>query len=953
MTIETQNQTRQWAKWLLPFYLIISIPLSAAAQGIPFIQNYSAIQYKAHNQNFDIITGDEGTVYVANFEGLLYYNHSEWRILHTPGITRITAVFRDSNGTIWTGGYNYVGYVEKDKLGRLTLHSLERTKVFQGEVHWIWEKQGHIYFLASDDKIYQVINNNVVWAAGEHLPSNGFSVFAGQSRVTQIQQLENGEKAVSTNGDGLIIVDAQDREIMRITEANGLCSNNVSHITYDKFGTIWGATDNGIFAIAYPSIYTRFTSHEGLHGEVVTIKKMGNHIYAGTLSGLYRLNGSLFEMVGQLSYACWQLQLQGQNLLAATSDGIFRITPDNKVQQLTTANTLSLLPDGNSFYSGEMDGIYLNTPSGRKKISDIEKVIYMYKDKQGTIWLQNLYGKIWRAFQPYSASKDPDAISTLVDMNGTILPMTTSTTQPFPYPAFSYTDLEGVTWLTNSKSRKIYAYYNGKKDEELSENVYPLMDLSIRAMLRDKNTLWIGGDKGINIIDYTRQEILKNTKPVLKIRTFTMNGDSILWGGYGKCPTTLPDLPSSVNNISISYSIEHSSLLLLTQYRYRMNNHDWSPWSTETQEDFVNLPHGNYNFEVQARDAFGQLSDPVSISFAVQSPLYLRWWMILLYILLGLLSIQRFLRWRTQRLEKEKHNLESIVQMRTAEVVKQKDEIEEKSRNLEKALHDLGEAQDELVRQEKMATVGKLTQGLIDRILNPLNYINNFAKLSEGLVNDVRANIEDEEEHIDKENYEDTMDVLDMLKGNLQKVGEHGANTSRTLKAMEEMLKDRTGGIVKMSLTTLLHQNEAMLKKYFEQEIAQYHISTVFEIPEQEIDINGNAEQLSKTFMSLLGNSIYAVVKKAQRKQYSPEVKLKALVKEKEVIVTFRDNGIGIESTIIDKIFDPFFTTKTTGEASGVGLYLSREIVQNHNGDISVQSQKDEFTEFTITLPTL
>jgi len=197
------------------------------------------------------------------------------------------------------------------------------------------------------------------------------------------------------------------------------------------------------------------------------------------------------------------------------------------------------------------------------------------------------------------------------------------------------------------------------------------------------------------------------------------------------------------------------------------------------------------------------------------------------------------------------------------------------------------------------------------------------------------------------------MDVLDMLKGNLQKVGEHGANTSRTLKAMEEMLKDRTGGIVKMSLTTLLHQNEAMLKKYFEQEIAQYHISTVFEIPEQEIDINGNAEQLSKTFMSLLGNSIYAVVKKAQRKQYSPEVKLKALVKEKEVIVTFRDNGIGIESTIIDKIFDPFFTTKTTGEASGVGLYLSREIVQNHNGDISVQSQKDEFTEFTITLPTL
>ena len=56
-----------------------------------------------------------------------------------------------------------------------------------------------------------------------------------------------------------------------------------------------------------------------------------------------------------------------------------------------------------------------------------------------------------------------------------------------------------------------------------------------------------------------------------------------------------------------------------------------------------------------------------------------------------------------------------------------KNEIEEKSLKLEKALKELGQAQDELVRQEKMATVGKLTQGLIDRILNPLNYINNFS----------------------------------------------------------------------------------------------------------------------------------------------------------------------------------------------------------------------------------
>ena len=301
--------------------------------------------------------------------------------------------------------------------------------------------------------------------------------------------------------------------------------------------------------------------------------------------------------------------------------------------------------------------------------------------------------------------------------------------------------------------------------------------------------------------------------------------------------------------------------------------------------------------------------------------------------------------------------LENIVQERTAEVVKQKDEIEEKSKSLETALKDLGEAQNELIRQEKMATVGKLTQGLIDRILNPMNYINNFSKLSEGLLKDVETNIDDDKDKMDAENYEDTKDVLNMLRTNLQKVGEHGQNTTRTLKAMEEMLKDRSGGIVPMDLAAVLRQDHEMLGKYYEKDIAQYGIKTRLELPEGELRINGNADQLSKTFMSLLGNSIYAVSKKAQRQQYQPEVSIiVSNIKPQTsnlITITIRDNGIGIEGTIIDKIFDPFFTTKTTGEAAGVGLYLSREIVQNHGGDISVNSVKNEYSEFIITLPAI
>ena len=93
-------------------------------------------------------------------------------------------------------------------------------------------------------------------------------------------------------------------------------------------------------------------------------------------------------------------------------------------------------------------------------------------------------------------------------------------------------------------------------------------------------------------------------------------------------------------------------------------------------------------------------------------------------------------------------------------------------------------------------------------------------------------------------------------------------------------------------------------------------------------------------------------MKKVQNESsFTPEVSLSATVADENYILKIRDNGIGIEEKNLGKIYDPFFTTKPTSEAAGVGLYLSREIIQNHGGDINVASVQGEYTEFTITLP--
>ncbi len=972
-------------KRLILLATVVLCVSSSWAQGLPFVRNYMSKDYEAHNRNFDVVAGDDGTVYFANFEGLLYYDNVQWRIIHNPGITRFTVVYCDNNGTIWTGGYKYFGRIVTKPNGELQLKQVGESLSLRGEVVEIWENDGELLFVVSDGKIYKVDGDQIELkreAQKGHYWGVGLSDVISQDAldndgkvevlddITQTIPLENGLKASVKKGEGLIITDSNDHELYTITETNGLCSNNIVWIAYDGHGHLWGATDNGVFSLAIPSAITRFSASEGLDGEVLSIEEHKGKVFVGTSSGLYYQEGMKFVRVPGIHHACWALSKSGENLLAATANGIYRVSDNNVAVQVTIKSAMSLLEDGPCIYSGEIDGVFLydKTKDKRKKVCALDNVTKIIKDKEGTIWVQNTYGMVWRKqakkdnFQPYKQQANNDNFwpykldhvedaLTIVQLDDKVVAVSAISTTPIPYPLISYQDENGVTWLTDNKGKMLYRWKDGNRLDDMDKLLSPIGGMTIHSMMFRNNILWLGDENGLTVINTKQEDPALQTAPRLILRSVVLNGDSILWGGHGTLPEHLPDLSSNDRNLRFTYSVDFVPMIGSTKYRYRLNNDNWSTWEEDNDAEFLNLSPGSYTFSIQALLPNGEMTEVVSTDFSIAIPFYARWYMNLLYILLAILLVYAILRYRLHRLNQEKIKLEKIVQERTAEVVKQKDEIEEKSQNLEKALDELGKAQHELIRQEKMATVGKLTQGLIDRILNPLNYINNFSKLSEGLVKDIEANIEDDKDSMNSENYEDTMDVLSMLRGNLQKVGEHGQNTTRTLKAMEEMLKDRSGGIVPMDLVSVLRQDEKMLANYYADDIRQYGIKATFDIPQDTICINGNGEQLSKAFMSIIGNAVYAVVKKAQREQYKPEVTVSVTSDGTQVTIVIRDNGIGIEQTIIDKIFDPFFTTKTTGEAAGVGLYLTHEIVQNHKGSINVKSEKNIFTEFIITLP--
>ena len=907
MKLYKRYRIKSWVKIVLPFYLytflpfylFTFIPLPVASQGLPLIRNYTAAEYGGHNRNYDIEIGEDGTVFVANFEGLLYFDRAQWRMIHAPELRRVTVVYRDSKNAIWVGGYNFIARLKKRANGELYMQQISGKDTFKGEVIEIFEEGASVQFVVSDNNIYEIekaaiptvkfkkhlnaklltgVESGII--SQEALKTSAEDAFLRDTTQTVI--LDDDLQVKVKKGSGLIVCDGKGRKLYTINEANGLCSNHVSYVAYDGHGVLWGATANGIFAIELPSIYSYFLPKDGMTGRALTITAFNGKIYVGDTNGLFVVEDWQYKPVAEIDNICWTLCLGRDGLMAATSSGIYRIAADGRVSRLTSNATTALLVDGDKVYAGEPDGVHLYQTGKNSKINGLPLVTEISKDARGNLWFRNVHGETAH-IGDYKAPADTSQISS---------PLLT-----------------------------------------------PFKDVKIKVRYLHDDHLWIGGDEMLAVIDMGRKDLTKLTdRHHVRFCSIVMGNDSVLWGGYGDRPRKLQRLGSDERHLHFFYALDYAPLTGKTLYRYRLDNKgimglagQWSEWTDKQDVEFLNLPYGSFTLSVQAQLANGELSEVATVDFSIAYPLPMRWYMVELYLLIIAFVIYLLFRYRLKRLEKEKVKLERIVEERTA---------------------DLRNAQHELVRQEKMATVGKLTKGLVDRILNPMNYIINYSKMSNDLLGDLKENIDHNKEQIDKNDYEDTLDVLDMLTKNLTSVHQFGQNTTRILKAMEEVLRDRTGGYGDITLLPVLQQIEKQFAKHHAQEQEQYGIRPVFDLPADPMPLYGNPDMLCKSVTNLLDNAVYAVMKKIQKDpQFVPEISLAVSIDEGKYSLKVRDNGTGIEEKNLGQIYDPFFTTKTTGEAAGVGLYLTREIIQNHGGDISVASVQDEYTEFIITLP--
>ena len=273
----------------------------------------------------------------------------------------------------------------------------------------------------------------------------------------------------------------------------------------------------------------------------------------------------------------------------------------------------------------------------------------------------------------------------------------------------------------------------------------------------------------------------------------------------------------------------------------------------------------------------------------------------------------------------------------------------------EATLADLRRTQDRLVQTEKMASLGQLTAGIAHEIKNPLNFVINFSTLSIDLFAELSEAVAPEKITLAADLRAEIDDLTATLTSNLQKIAEHGRRADSIVKNM--LLHSRTGVSERRAVDLNAIAEEALNLAYHgaRAETPGFNITMLKNLDPTIGSVVVYPQEIARVLVNLINNGFYAAHRRANKGKeagFAPTLSLTTRNQGDRVEIRIRDNGTGIPAEVRDKIFEPFFTTKPAGQGTGLGLSLSFGIVvQQHGGQLSVDSEPGVFTEFTVMLP--
>jgi signal transduction histidine kinase len=272
--------------------------------------------------------------------------------------------------------------------------------------------------------------------------------------------------------------------------------------------------------------------------------------------------------------------------------------------------------------------------------------------------------------------------------------------------------------------------------------------------------------------------------------------------------------------------------------------------------------------------------------------------------------------------------------------------LEDAKNHLELTLSELKATQSQLIHSEKMASLGELTAGIAHEIQNPLNFVNNFSDVNSELLSEMKLAIE-------KGNTDEVKALADSIDENEKKIMFHGKRADAIVKGMLHHSRGSSGVKELIDINAMVHEYLRLAYHGLRAKDKSFNVALTSDFDEKVGTISLVSQDIGRVILNLINNAFYAVNEKKKQSghDYEPLISVSTKRSGNNVLISAKDNGIGIPQNILDKIFQPFFTTKPTGQGTGLGLSLSYDIVKAHGGEFIVDTREGEGSEFIIVLP--
>jgi signal transduction histidine kinase/ligand-binding sensor domain-containing protein len=896
--------------------------------------------------------------------------------------SRITCITQETDGTFWIASQGSgVSRIPARITASGTMEDFQhrfiysrRNGLLSDNISGITQdREGNIW-IAQVLGVSKLKNNYAAFGDFTAVSHSGASPNLPNPSVNAVisPQQSGGSRAilVGTTGGGIALID-ENGDAEAIQTDRGLRNNWVNGLALDDKNRIWIGTTSGINCLSFDP--KNPPPRSTLAARISIFKKPGllasyrfTTIYACTRIDLPVAPGSNKTVAsvwfsGYQNLFCiaddkWFVFRTPSGLPATFLDGITRDTAgilwvgtrDKGLYRSLAPLTLSQLNELPS--KPDLDPGKGAETSGREIVAPVFKGVWSESNGAPSNQIESL---LWKNGLLWAGT--PEGLMALktdpLELKGQIT--TADGLHGNDVTSMAISPLTGSLWIgTNGglaeidPSRKRVLRTITKQNGLIDNEVWFYSSVAVG----DDGTVYFGTAKGLSL--YSPHRDKRNLiPPILRLQQASLSEDNT------------GDNEISFEYAALSYANERE-----VRYKTRMVGYDrdWSPEKTEVKLRYTNLPafllSKEYTFEVLASNNEGIWTEtPLTYSFQVQPPWWFRWWWFSLNIILLGVAVDGFFRYRTRALERRSRDLEQVVEERTHEIRLrseenrlQAEELATTNAQLEEKNREIIKTQEQLIMQEKLASLGALTAGIAHEIKNPLNFVNNFAELSVDLMKELREDIAGQEERMDPKTLTDIQDILTDLEHNAAKINEHGKRADSIVRGMLMHSRGKTGERMPVDINVLLDEYVNLAYHGLRALDSNFNIAIETDYDKSIGQIEAVPQDLSRVFLNIVNNACYAANEKKRDAGagFSPKLSVRTKNLGDKVEIGIRDNGKGIPQEIRDKIFEPFFTTKPTGKGTGLGLSLSYDIVvKQHHGEIKVDSKPGEYTEFIILLP--